>query len=612
MDQHNVRRRGLFANLRVLTKMLLSGLFAIVMFAILFVVTQNGLGKLSDTIRQQQTIQINLTRLVGSLRNDCYSVQLSIYQAIVDQIKQTSSAELEHSLAEADGHLSAAKADMDSIGELQGIPPSVATTLHRTSEVFSIYYQAAMTARGSVKGGMSRISALFVTLDTLETHFLDLNSALVSSDVTVYGAGSAEAAEAAGVSSSTTSIVLALIAAAALLIALLTAITARSITSPLVVLAALVERLGSGDLGGRSGLGGKDEIGRMATSMDEVIADLRTLVSTVKDRVDRLKAAGQDLASTMNETGSAVIQINSNIANSSAQLREQSASVLSLSSSVEALSENVARLGAMIGSQTDVISGSSSAVEEMIATIESVAGNAENAAEVSMRLGEKGAEGKERIEEVNEAVGAIVRYSENLTEAARLITEIADRTNLLAMNAAIEAAHAGDSGRGFAVVADEIRKLAEQSTSRSKDISLDLGRVAESIDFVRRAAAAVVESFTAILEKSEDLGGEVRSIGGAMSEQREGGRQVLEGLARLKELTGEIGAGSERMAEENSTVLAQVERLRNANAVVVANNDEITLGTKEINDAIAGTVDLTSRTADLIEEVRNATDKFAL
>ncbi len=612
MDQHNVRRRGLFANLRVLTKMLLSGLFAIVMFAILFVVTQSGLGKLSDTIRQQQTIQINLTRLVGSLRNDCYSVQLSIYQAIVDQIKQTSSAELEHSLAEADGHLSAAKADMDSIGELQGVPPSVATTLNRTSEVFSIYYQAAMTTRASVKGGMSQISALFVTLDTLETHFLNLNSALVSSDVTVYGAGSAEAAEASGVSSSTTSIVLALIAAAALLIALLTAITARSITSPLVVLAALVERLGSGDLGGRSGLGGKDEIGRMATSMDEVIADLRTLVSTVKDRVGRLKAAGQDLASTMNETGSAVIQINSNIANSSVQLKEQSASVLALSSSVEALSENVARLGAMIGSQTDVIGGSSSAVEEMIATIESVAGNAENAAEVSMRLGEKGAEGKERIEEVNEAVGAIVRYSENLTEAARLITEIADRTNLLAMNAAIEAAHAGDSGKGFAVVADEIRKLAEQSTSRSKDISLDLGRVAESIDFVRRAAAAVVESFTAILEKSEDLGGEVRSIRGAMSEQREGGRQVLEGLARLKELTGEIGAGSERMAEENSTVLAQVERLRNANAVVVANNDEITMGTKEINDAIAGTVDLTSRTADLIEEVRNATDKFAL
>jgi len=612
MDQHNVRRRGLFANLRVLTKMLLSGLFAIVMFAILFVVTQSGLGKLSDTIRQQQTIQINLTRLVGSLRNDCYSVQLSIYQAIVDQIKQTSSAELEHSLAEADGHLSAAKADMDSIGELQGVPPSVATTLNRTSEVFSIYYQAAMTTRASVKGGMSQISALFVTLDTLETHFLNLSSALVSSDVTVYGAGSAEAAEASGVSSSTTSIVLALIAAAALLIALLTAITARSITSPLVVLAALVERLGSGDLGGRSGLGGKDEIGRMATSMDEVIADLRTLVSTVKDRVGRLKAAGQDLASTMNETGSAVIQINSNIANSSVQLKEQSASVLALSSSVEALSENVARLGAMIGSQTDVIGGSSSAVEEMIATIESVAGNAENAAEVSMRLGEKGAEGKERIEEVNEAVGAIVRYSENLTEAARLITEIADRTNLLAMNAAIEAAHAGDSGKGFAVVADEIRKLAEQSTSRSKDISLDLGRVAESIDFVRRAAAAVVESFTAILEKSEDLGGEVRSIRGAMSEQREGGRQVLEGLARLKELTGEIGAGSERMAEENSTVLAQVERLRNANAVVVANNDEITMGTKEINDAIAGTVDLTSRTADLIEEVRNATDKFAL
>jgi methyl-accepting chemotaxis protein len=609
VDQIVRRRRGLFSNLRVFTKLLLSGLLSLVMFAAMFMITQNGLSRLSRTIRDQQDVQIALTRLVSSLKSECYAVELSIYQAIFDEMRQASSAELQHALAEADGYLGAAKGDVAALGSLKGVPPSVAVNIQRTAASFKQYSALASTARSAIQGNTAMLAVL---LDSLETRFMELDSALVSTDVVVHGAGSAAAAAAEQVAARTTVIVLALIAAAAAIFALLTILTARSITSPLTTLVALVERLGSGDLGGSSCIDGEDELGRMAACVDGVVSDLRNLVSTVKDKVSELKATGQDLAATMSETGASVIQINSNIANSKGQLDEQSKAVFALSSAVEELAGNVSKLGSMIATQTEVLSGSSSAVEEMIATIESVAGNAESAAAVSTGLGEKGAEGKERIDEVNEAVASIVRYSENLNAAARLITEIADRTNLLAMNAAIEAAHAGESGKGFAVVADEIRKLAEQSTSQAKDISGDLGRVAESIESVRRASSAVVENFVAILGKSDELGGAVRSIGGAMGEQREGGRQVLEGLGRLKDLTREIRSGSERMSQENATVLAQIERLRNANSTVVANNDEITLGTKEINDAIAGTMELTSKTEALIEEVMSSTDKFVL
>ncbi|PKL09243.1 MAG: methyl-accepting chemotaxis protein, partial [Spirochaetae bacterium HGW-Spirochaetae-7] len=190
------------------------------------------------------------------------------------------------------------------------------------------------------------------------------------------------------------------------------------------------------------------------------------------------------------------------------------------------------------------------------------------------------------------------------------ISDIAGKTNLLAMNAAIEAAHAGDSGRGFAVVADEIRKLAEQSTAQAKDIAAGLGKVSSSIQSVGDAADSAVQSYGMVHDKSEALGNEVSRISEAMSEQEKGGRQVLEGLARLRDISRGIATGASEMNDGNRVILEQVSRLNAVNLSVVQNNEEIALGTREINEAISSTGELTSHTADLITEVREAVDRF--
>ena len=374
----------------------------------------------------------------------------------------------------------------------------------------------------------------------------------------------------------------------------------------------MVEMVGKGDLTAQTGVTSTDELGRIARSVDELVVGLRRLVTIVKDKLAELGETGQSLAGNMEETGAAVIQINSNIGNTKGQLQEQSAAVGEVSAAIEELTRSVDALTTMITNQSEVVSQSSASVEQMIANIESVASGVEGVAEASKRLASEGSEGKARIDEVEESVVRIVRYSENLSEAARLITEIADRTNILAMNAAIEAAHAGEAGKGFAVVADEIRKLAEQSTSQAKDISADLGRVSESIESVRGAAGAAVSAFGSILEKSGTLGQGVETIGSAMKEQHEGGRQVLEALARLRDITKEITRGAGEMAAGNATILEQVERLKNVNTVVVRNNEEITRGTQEINQAIVATTELTSRNTTLIDEVKAAADTFVI
>ena len=396
-------------------------------------------------------------------------------------------------------------------------------------------------------------------------------------------------------------------------IAVLVAIVALiviSIKQPMGTLMQTLKTMEEGDFRSGAHLDGRDEMGRMGSSISELSVSLCKLVGTVKAKVGELEGMGHDLSANMTETGAAVVQINSNIVSTKSQLDEQSASVKAVSAAIEELTRGVDALAARIEEQSGVVSQSSASVEEMIANIESVAKASAVADRTSEELVSLGTEGKSRIDEVLEAVREIVRHSESLGEAATIISDIAGKTNLLAMNAAIEAAHAGDSGRGFAVVADEIRKLAEQSTAQAKDIAAGLGKVSSSIQSVGEAAESAVQSYGMVHDKSEALGNEVSRISEAMSEQEKGGRQVLEGLARLRDISRGIATGASQMNDGNRVILDQVSRLNAVNLSVVQNNEEIALGTREINEAISSTSDLTSHTSDLITEVREAVDRF--
>jgi len=129
---------------------------------------------------------------------------------------------------------------------------------------------------------------------------------------------------------------------------------------------------------------------------------------------------------------------------------------------------------------------------------------------------------------------------------------------------------------------------------------------------VKTAADAAVLSFGSILEKSKALDGAVGSIDASMAEQREGGKQVLEALTRLRDITQQIEAGSGEMAAGNASMLSHISTLKGVTQAVVQNNQEILAGTKEINDSVGETTELASRNESHISDVREALDKFRL
>lgn len=581
---------------------LLSAVTFLGMVAIVFIGWKSMSG-LSDTIRRQSAAS-TVAFASYDLQQRVYIAWLSVYR-LREETRDAAKGRF------TDSDYKASIADNDAaLALLVALPvgPETAAVFKDLSDAYSSFKDDAGKAASALAAGGKDGASLFqiagLSFSILESQVTRIDNLTRQESVAMAAAGRKAAAAAARALTLVSAIMLVAVLAFALFIR-------RSITRPLGRLVSAVEVVGSGDLTLAVVDAGGGELGVIATRLNALVQDLRGLVLTVKERLRQLEEAGSSLASSMGGMLEASARIEDSVGDSKEKLDEQSSAVLEVSSAIESLAGSIEELSRKISGQSELLTESSASVEEMIANVEAVAANAEASAKEAERLAAEGGEGKAKIDEVDAAVSSILLSSANLGEAARLITEIADRTSLLAMNASIEAAHAGESGRGFAVVAEEIRKLAEQATSRAADISGDLDRVTRSIESVRAASSAAVASFASILDKSGSLGDSVRAIGGAMSEQREGGSQVLGALMRLKDITLEIARSSSGMAAGRQSILAQVGRLREANEGVVKNDEDIISGTGEIARAIASAVDSSSRNAELISEVRSAADKFS-
>lgn len=600
-------KRRLLPNISMLVKLTVLSMMVVVAFIVQFYFSRNVLSRISDTIDDYQNVQIALAKTSAQLSNSAYDIQISLYKSINFAEQMYGESDISAALDIVDFAKTASRM---TLGQLVGFSQEGTDTRKLVD--------AASAAFDSYIANLDAVVDLVISDPAIALSFMKdteirfdefiaslnlLNSAIGVAEETAYMHTMNEI-----VSHGRFLLGLTLLAIAVLVT--LAALIVVSIKQPMGKLMQALRTMEGGDFRTGTSLDGRDEMGRMGSSIGELSASLRKLVGTVKAKVGELEGTGQDLSANMTETGAAVVQINSNIVSTKSQLDEQSASVKAVSAAIEELARGVDALAAKIEEQSGVVSQSSASVEEMIANIESVAKASAVADRTSAELVSLGTEGKSKIDEVLEAVREIVRHSESLGEAATIISDIAGKTNLLAMNAAIEAAHAGESGRGFAVVADEIRKLAEQSTAQAKDIAAGLGKVSSSIQSVGDAADSAVQSYGMVHDKSEALGNEVSRISQAMAEQEKGGRQVLEGLARLRDISRGIASGASDMNDGNKLILDQVSRLNAVNLSVVQNNEEIALGTREINEAISSTSDLTSHTADLITEVREAVDRF--
>jgi methyl-accepting chemotaxis protein len=218
--------------------------------------------------------------------------------------------------------------------------------------------------------------------------------------------------------------------------------------------------------------------------------------------------------------------------------------------------------------------------------------------------------GRAGLSDVAADIQGIAKESEGLLEINSVMENIASQTNLLSMNAAIEAAHAGDAGKGFAVVADEIRKLAISSSDQSKTISVVLKKIKSSIDKITVSTDNVLSKFEAIDSKVKTVSEQEGVIRNAMEEQGEGSKQILESVNNLNGITMDVQHGSEEMLEGSKEVIQESKNLEMITQEITGGMNEMAAGADHINDAVNRVNELTGKNRESIDLLVKEVSRF--
>ncbi|MCR4939233.1 MAG: HAMP domain-containing protein [Treponemataceae bacterium] len=367
---------------------------------------------------------------------------------------------------------------------------------------------------------------------------------------------------------------------------------------------------GDADLTRRIEIQKKDEIGHLINTFNSFVKKLQDIISSIKNSKNTLENADEDLQHSIEDTASAITEILANIEGIGKQVLNQSSSVSETAGAVTQISQNIDSLEKMIENQSSSVTEASAAVEEMMGNISSVNTSVEKMASEFSALEKDTQTGIEKQNSVKERIDEIAEQSAMLIEANTAIESIASQTNMLAMNAAIEAAHAGDAGKGFSVVADEIRKLSETSTEQSHTIGDELRKIVQSIEVMVNSSNESEEAFSAVGTRIKNTDVLVRQIKSAMDEQNEGSKQIFEALQSLNDNTSEVRSAAVEMTEGNKSIISEVRKLQDATEVIKESMSEMTSGAKEINQCGAVLADISRKVNDSVHQIGSEIDLF--
>lgn len=375
-----------------------------------------------------------------------------------------------------------------------------------------------------------------------------------------------------------------------------------AITKPIEVVATSIKKIASGsaNLTTRLPKNTDDEIGDLTEGFNAFIKKMQEIIRSLTNTKSNLNNYGRNLEEVVQKNVEFSNKMTSGISCVNDQISEQSKRIAQTSESSDSISQSQRTFEEVLGAQRDSVQSAVSCVTQMIGNIKSLSNMVESMSHKFNELGKNVNSGITNQGEVSEQIKRIESQSKMLNEANAVISSIADETNLLAMNAAIEAAHAGDAGKGFAVVADEIRKLSESSSEQSKNISSQLNTMLTLISSAVESVAKSDILFGNVKSEVDETGNEVNSVLKAIEEQSVGGKQISEALDAMNDATDGVNDESKKVGDAQSGISTSVIALeksgqevqtliKDMNGLISENksdNDALLTVAQELSDAI--------------------------